>query len=129
MRDNPGFREETEIDWILVLHLFQTHCQLTLLCHSTHRWEVVDSLEAFELVELVRRYCYIVPNNIDVGLSCEFILSEFFFLFFRHLLLAVTFFALFVVLRVISILLFLGRDDFPLHFERNLSEDFVLSVR
>ena len=128
MRNYPGFREETEIDGILILHLFQTHGQLTLLCHSTHRREVVDSLETFELVEFVRWNRYIVPNDVNVSLSGKFILCEFFFFFFWHLLLAVTFFGFLVVLRVISVFLFLSGNDFPLHLERHLSENFVLCV-
>ena len=127
MRYDPGFREETEIDRVLILHLFQTHRKLTFLCHSTHCREMVHSLEAFKLVELVGRDRYIVPDYVDVALSSQFLFRELFLFLFCHLLLAVTFFSLLFVFWVIIILLFLGYD-FPLHLECHLAEDFVFRV-
>ena len=124
---DPGFREETEIDWVLILHLFKTHRKLTFLCHSTHRREMVHSLEAFKLIELFGLNRHIVPDYIDVALSSQFFFGELFLFFFCHLLLAVTFFSLLFVFWVIIILLFLGYD-FPLHLECHLAEDFVFRV-
>ena len=36
MGNNPGLRVETEVDWVLVLHLLQALCQVALLGDLIH---------------------------------------------------------------------------------------------
>lgn len=73
MRNNPSFRIESEIDRVLVLHLFQTICKVTFLCDTVHGWEVIYFLEGFELTQLIRGNCNVVPDNIDIRMTVGFI--------------------------------------------------------
>ena len=71
MWNDPRLGVETKVNRVLDLHLLQALGELTLLGHTTHRREVIDSLEAFELAELLRRNGNIIPNDINIRMSLK----------------------------------------------------------
>ena len=49
MWNDPGLRIESEVDGVLILHLFKTLSQISFLSHTIHRWEVIYFLERLKL--------------------------------------------------------------------------------
>ena len=132
MWDDPGFRIETEVDRVLILHFLETRCQITLLCDLVHGGKVIDFLEAFELAQLLRLDSHIVPNYIDICMAIRFILfglvglGDIIMIMFGTGVFLISFLIVSMVLS--AIILFLSRDNFPFHLEGALTEHLVLGV-
>ena len=74
MGDHPGFRIETKVYRVLILHLLETRGKIALFCNLVHRGKVVHFLEGLELAELFSLNGHIVPNYIDICMTIRFIL-------------------------------------------------------
>ena len=134
MRDDPGLRVETEVDWVLILHFLKALSKVGLACDPGHRWEVVDFLEGLELAEFLGQDGHVVPDQVDVRMPSDLVFFGLFgllllYLLASHVLLArvTTVMMIFATstclgwLFVFLICALLGCDDFPFHGEGALT--------
>ena len=129
MWDDPRLRIKSEVDRVLILHLLQTLSQVRLSGDSGHGWEVIYLLEGLELAELLREDRNVVPDQVNVGVACHFVLLRLLQcglldLLLRHVLLAGIFLRVlvFAVSLVVFISALLCGDYFPFHFKGTLSQ-------
>ena len=66
VRQDPGSREEVEVQWVKFLQTFQILRQVGLAGDLVHCWEVVGLLVGLERLELVRIDANIVPVDIKL---------------------------------------------------------------